>query len=190
MTGSGRQTIRGRGSRYLMVGLTGGLILLTACDRGESAERRSSAAGMRSPFDPDRPEPEGPVQRFAPGEWAKTTDYRMRVVRLETCEVEPYFAPLPGHEKLGIFVEIEGLHSVEVPVNVLHGHLTDGEGRSYAPATAGCRPTLPAGRVSQGKSARGFISFEVPVTSRGLTFEYHPSIVGRAPQRLDFDLPR
>jgi len=145
---------------------------------------------MLNPFDPDRPEPEGPQERFGPGEWAAATDYRMRVVRLETCEVEPYFAPLPGYDKLGVFVEIEGLQGTEVPVNVLHGHLTDGEGRTYTPAAAGCRPTLPAGRVAQGKTARGFITFEVPVTSRGLTLEYRPTIVGRAPQRLSFALPR
>lgn len=164
---------------------------LGACDREGSGERGASSGALRSPFDPDRPE--SPTPAAVPqtlGEWAEATDYRMRVVRLQTCEVEPYFAPLEGHDKLGVFVEIEGRNSPEVPVNVLHGHLTDDQGRSYSPTPAGCRPTLPAGRVTEGKSSRGFISFEVPRDSKSLVLEYDPLIVGRARQPLRFALSR
>lgn len=163
----------------------------TRCSNGAPGEE-FAAADIPSPFDPNRsPDPLAPPpERFPLGEWAQVEDYRMRALRVETCEVEPYFAPAPGSVKLGVLVEIEGRTQREVPVNVLYATLTDSGGETHRPTPAGCRPTLLAGRTAPGTVARGYVSFEVSEAARGLLLHYEPTIVGRAPQALHFDLGR
>lgn len=164
----------------------------TACERCNPDPPASPDSPIRSPFDPDHAgDPlNAPTDRFALGEWGAATDYRMRALRAENCEVEPYFAPEPGYDVLGVFVEIDGRTAREVPANVLHATLTDSEGQEYEPTLAGCRPAMPAGRVTQGASARGFISFRIPTDAAGLVLHYRPIIVGRASEELRFDLGR
>jgi hypothetical protein len=165
-----------------------------ACARCSSEERQASddTQEITSPFDPQRPSDPlaPPPDRFPIGEWGVTDDYRMRVVRVETCDVEPYFAPREGYEKIGAYVEIEGRTSKEVPANVLHASLTDAANQSYGPTPAGCRPTLSAGRVTTGTRASGFVSFEIPQKAGGLLLHYEPVILGRSGEPLHFDLGR
>lgn len=182
-----------RSSSVLLWLAAGFVAQAAACARCES-ETESGVGGpdIDSPFDPERsPDRLGPPpDRMPVGSWAATDDYRMRVLRVEPCDVEPYFAPREGFEKIGAFVEIEGRTGKEVPANVLHATLTDASGETYAPTPAGCRPTLAAGRVTSGSSARGFVSFEVPRESSGLILHYEPVILGRSGESLHFDLTR
>lgn len=177
-----------RGANLWMVLVLG----CAACSRCEDAPEDGQGATMDSPFDPERPaDPLAPpTERFPLGAWASTEDYRMRVVALEKCEVEPYFAPRPGHQKIGVLLEFAGRRDEPVPVNGLFATLLDASGSLYRPTPAGCRPSLPAGRVDAGQSLRGFVSFEVPDDAGGLVLRYEPVLVGRAPLALSFDLGR
>jgi hypothetical protein len=160
----------------------------SACEKSAEPE----AQGMTSPFDPERPEDRlaPPPERSPLGTWAALDDYRMRVLSTQDCEVEEYFAPAPGHKKIGVLVEIEGRTRNHVPVNALHAALTDSNNRTYQPTLAGCRPALPAGRLQQGEKAQGYVTFEIPASSSGLRFQYDPVIIGRASAILRFDLER
>jgi hypothetical protein len=179
------------------------LVLAAGCKHdGETSDQKDESnstivskrgpSDMASPFDPKRsPNRMAPDEaQFAAGEWGSTADYRMRFLTVKECEVESYFAPQEGHIKLGIEVELEGLSSGEVPANQLHAALVDGEGARFAPTLAGCRPALPAGRVTKGKATRGFVTFEVPKAASGLVLRYEPFILGRADGALSFTLGR
>ncbi len=147
---------------------------------------------MASPFDPDRPDaPLAPPAERAPlGTWVDTEDYRVRVVAVEDCEVEPYFAPRPGHRKIGVQLELTGRRDEPIPVNGLFATLLDSAGEPHRPTPAGCRPSLPAGRLEVGQTTRGFVSFEISEDASGLVLRYQPIIVGRVPQAVTFDLGR
>lgn len=158
--------------------------------RADDARQEPSA--MSSPFDPKRPPdrmapPEAP---FAVGEWATADDYRLRLTEVRECEVESYFAPRGGHIKLGAKLELEAGSAAEVPSNQLHAVLVDAEGSRYPATLAGCRPSLPTVRLSRGKSASGFVTFDVPRDASGLTLRYEPVIVGRAESAVSITLGR
>jgi hypothetical protein len=147
---------------------------------------------MSSPFDPKRPPDRmaPPEEQFGAKEWAKAADYRMRFTEVRKCEVESYFAPKPGHIKLGVQLELEALSASEVPSNQLHAVLLDAEGTRYAPTLAGCTPSLPTLRLTRGHTASGFVTFEIPESSHGLVLRYEPLVLGRADSSLAFALGR
>jgi hypothetical protein len=147
---------------------------------------------MSSPFDPGRP-PDRlalPKERILSGQWGKSDDYRMRVLTVQPCEVESYFAPREGHLKLGVELELIGESDREVPSSPLHATLVDGNGQRYDATLAGCRPSLPPKRVKHGDGVRGFVTFEIPNDARGLALRYEPFVVGRTETTLAFDLGR
>ena len=188
----------GRASWLLSRALLAGALALGlgcgACNRcgAEEGAAETDDATMTSPFDPDRPEDPlaPPPERTPLGAWVDAEDYRVRVVAVEDCEVEPYFAPRPGHRKIGVHLELTGLRDEPVPVNGLFATLLDSTGEPHRPTPAGCRPTLPAGRLEVGQTTRGFVSFEVAEDASGLLLRYQPIIVGRVPRPITFDLGR
>ena len=115
-------------------------------------------------------------------------DYRMTVLGTRPCKVEPHFAPRQGNMKLGVEVEIEGRTEREVPVSAFYSTLSDDAGNMYRPTLAGCAPALPAERVREGESVKGFITFELPDAARGLRLSYEPFVLGSGEQRLTFSL--
>ncbi len=177
------------------------LVCVVACERKSSdttssapsaAPAPSASETIRSPFDPEKPPDRlaPPEAGTAVGEWAKTEDYRMRVVSVRTCEVEVHFQPKPGHVVLGVEVQLAGLSDHEVPVNPLHAKLVDSEGNSHAATLVGCRPNLPAQRIQKGFSTKGYVNFDVPETASGFELRYEPFVVGRSDSALEFVLPR
>jgi hypothetical protein len=110
------------------------------------------------------------------------------VLKQQPCKVDPPFAAGAGRIKQGIFVEIRGTSSHEVPVNPLYAKLRDDAGNEYRATLAGCTPLLPSGRVKAQKSLSGFITFEIPEAGSDLVLSYSVFVVGRASQELEIAL--
>jgi hypothetical protein len=124
------------------------------------------------------------------GELATAADYTLSLESDKECPVDSPFAPKRGFVKLGLEVSVEGISGVEVPVNPFYATLCDSNGDTYTSTLAGCEPSLPSVRVTTGKKARGFVTFEIPATSRRLELRYAPLIIGRGPEELRFAVVR
>ena len=175
--------------------------MLASCDRAGPSQKQdvplaSRAAPAVSPADSafsislSTPTLGPPLALHTEGEQARARDYFMTLLGVETCDVEPHFQPASGRVKLGVKVVIEGRSKNEVPVNPLLGTLEDSEHRDYRPDMAGCTPSLPAARVTSGRQARGFITFEVPENASGLVMTYAPFVLGMGSEELKFSLGR
>jgi hypothetical protein len=122
------------------------------------------------------------------GATASARDYTLRVLNVQDCRVAPHFAPPAGLKKLGVEVEIGGASQREVPVNPFYASLADASGERYEATLSGCSPALPAGRVVDGQSRRGWLSFDVPVSVGRLELSYEPMVLGVGREQLRFDL--
>jgi len=152
---------------------------------------------------PDAPAPERPApsaesalvlgaeaRAHSIGELAVAADYTMSVESDKECLLDSPFAPRPGFVKVGLELSVEGTSAVEIPVNPFYATLYDSDGDSYRSTLAGCDPGLPSIRVTTGKQARGFVTFEIPNTARHLELRYAPQIIGRGPEELRFTVVR
>ncbi|HVW24541.1 MAG TPA: DUF4352 domain-containing protein [Polyangiaceae bacterium] len=124
------------------------------------------------------------------GELAVLRDYTMSVESDKECREDTPFASKRGYVKFGIEVTLEGTSAVEVPVNPFYATLYDSNGDVYTSTLAGCDPGLVSMRVTTGKKARGFITFEIPATSRKLELHYEPTIIGRTAEEARFVVVR
>jgi hypothetical protein len=124
------------------------------------------------------------------GELGRARDYTMSVEEVRNCPLDPPFSPKAGNVKVGIAVVIEGASTAEVPVNPFYASLTDESGESYSSTLAGCSPGLPSIRVTTGTKASGYVTFEIPKTSRRLELRYAPIVIGAGPEPLRFALTR
>jgi hypothetical protein len=124
------------------------------------------------------------------GELGRTRDYSMAVESIKECPMDPPFAPKRGNTKIGVEVSIEGASEREVPVNAFYASLADARGDSYSATLAGCEPALPSLRLTNGKAARGFITFEIPKTAEKLELRYAPLVIGPGTEELKFVVNR
>lgn len=131
-----------------------------------------------------------PATAYPVGERGIARDYFMTLISIKECQVEPHFRPQPGHLKLGLLVLIEGRTQQEVPTNPFSSTLKDAQGHDYRADLAGCTPTLRADRVTHGREARGFVTFEIPNDATGLKMKYAPFVVGVGVEELEFALGR
>lgn len=122
------------------------------------------------------------------GVTASARDYTLRVLNVDACRVAPHFAPPPGVEKLGVEVEIAGVSQSEVPVNPFYASVIATSGERYEATLSGCSPALPAGRVSEGQTQRGWLTFDVPSSVGRLELSYEPVVLGVGREQLRFDL--
>jgi hypothetical protein len=132
----------------------------------------------------------GEQRAYTLGELAVAPDYTMSVESDKECLEGSAFASKRGYVKFGIEVSLEGTSAVEVPANPFYATLYDTGGDVYTSTLAGCDPGLSSVRVTAGKKARGFVTFEIPAASRKLELHYAPTIIGRGPQELKFSLSR
>lgn len=123
-----------------------------------------------------------------PGELGRAPDYTMSVEGTKECVLDGPFRARPGHVKLGVEIVIEGTSAREVPVNPFYGRLELPGGSSYPPTLAGCEPSLPAIRVTGGRKARGYVTFELPVGARRAELRYSPVVIGPGAEELRFAL--
>ena len=114
----------------------------------------------------------------------------MSVESARDCPLDPPFAAKSGFVKLGVEIVVEGTTSLEVPVNPFYATLYDVTGESYTSTLAGCEPGVPPVRVTLGKTARGFVTFEVPKSQRKLELRYAPLVIGPGTEELRFTVLR
>jgi hypothetical protein len=128
------------------------------------------------------------AQVYELGATAHARDYSLRVLNVQECHVAPHFAPPPGLKKLGIEVEIGGSSAREVPVNPFYAVVVASSGERYEATLAGCSPALPAGRVVEKQTQRGWLTFDVPVSVGRLELSYEPVVLGVGREQVRFDL--
>jgi hypothetical protein len=124
------------------------------------------------------------------GELAIAPDYTMSLESDKECPLDSPFAPKRGYVKIGLELSVEGTSAVEIPVNPFYASLYDAGGTVYTSTLAGCEPGLPSIRVTAGKKARGFVTFEIPTASHRLELRYTPLIIGRGAEELKFAVVR
>jgi hypothetical protein len=124
------------------------------------------------------------------GELGVAPDYSMSVESDKECPLDPPFASKRGFVKVGLELSVEGTSAVEVPVNPFYALLYDAGGETYTSTLAGCEPNLPSVRLTVGKKARGFVTFEIPRGSRRLELRYAPVVIGRTSEELRFAINR
>jgi hypothetical protein len=114
----------------------------------------------------------------------------MSIDDTKLCSVEPHFRPPAGYEKFGVSVTLTGRSEVQVPANPFYATLRAPDGTEYRATLSGCRPTLPAVRLTNGKRAEGWISFDVPEALSSFVLEYRPQVIGRGAEALRFQVQR
>jgi hypothetical protein len=87
-------------------------------------------------------------------------------------------------------VQIDATTSAKVPVNPFYALISDRNGERYEATLAGCAPVLAAAQISQGESARGWISFDVPEGISGARLSYAPAVLGGGRPEVTFALER
>jgi hypothetical protein len=133
----------------------------------------------------------GPDTRVhPPGELGHAHDFSMSVESVKDCLLDAPFAARDGSVKVGVEVALEGTTALEVPVNPFYATLHDASGETYTSTLAGCEPSLPSIRLTSGKKARGFVTFEVPKTARHLELHYAPLVIGPGVEELRFQVVR
>lgn len=125
-----------------------------------------------------------------PGELGHARDYTLSVEATRDCAVARPFEAPPGKVKVGVLLVLEGISAREVPSNAFYASLHARDGSTYAPTLAGCEPALPALRLTLGKKARGYVTFEIPVGARAFELRYAPIIIGAGPEELRFSVTR
>ena len=166
-------------------GIVGALLaVVPGCDRAKSDNRVVTSPSSTA-------EIVGTDTRVHPvGELGHARDFSMSVESSKDCPLELPFAPKRGDVKLGIEVSIQGTSDREVPVNAFYATLADARGDTYSATLAGCDPPLPAVRLTNGKSARGFVTFEIPKASEKLELRYAPLVIGPGVEELKFGVTR
>lgn len=149
------------------------VLLLFATMSGCRTERDDKAAGGAAPVVVSASL--APV-RF--GEEAKTPYYRIRLLNWKPCAVEAHLEPPPGVRKVAVEVELTASGTTEVPSNPFYALLADRDGKLFESTLAGCPPLLEATRLSGGRSARGWITFDVPESAVPHALVYQPAVIG------------
>jgi len=124
------------------------------------------------------------------GEIGRARDYFMSVESSKDCPMDAPFLPKSGNLKLGVEVSLEGTTEREVPVNAFYATLHYARGDAYSATLAGCDPALPAVRLTNGKSAHGFITFEISKSAEKLELRYAPLVIGPGTEELKFAVAR
>lgn len=148
--------------------LFGASVTCVGCKERDTAQQAPTPARVV----PATPEPVGL------GEIARNAYFELVVSDARPCRTEPPFAPAAGFERLGVSVKIQGLSTLDVPVNPFYAALRDASGQRFEATLAGCTPALRAGRVTQGEQTEGWVSFDVPQSRGALEFRYEPLLIG------------
>lgn len=92
-----------------------------------------------------------------------------------------YVQPDLGNHYVAVDLTINSKADEGVSINEFNAVLKDSEGYQYKPTFAGKDPQLGTeSNLPAGDKARGWITFEVPDTAKGLIFEYRPMNLKRA----------
>jgi len=124
------------------------------------------------------------------GQEAKLPSYSIRLLSVRDCGATDAGIPGRNNTLLGVEVEIKSLSERPLPVNPFYLTLTDDDHFNYTTALLGCQPELRATRLSDGATARGFVSFEVPSDVNQFLAEYHPVLPANAKYTARFRFRR
>jgi hypothetical protein len=158
-------------------------VLLPACERPSSAER-SGPAAHEPLIQLSRDEP-----RRASGRVFDDRDFRLEVGSPQICNETAPFLPEPGSMRISIPVELRAKSRRLIPTSPLSFQLTDGQGRTYGPTLAGCRPALQNTQLGEGQSIEGDVAFDVAVGARDLELGFEPFLIGRLEVRALVRVP-
>lgn len=114
----------------------------------------------------------------------------MTAESVQRCARDPLHPARPRHYVLGILVRIQALSSGGIPINPFYARLVDADGKSFRARLGGCQPALGGPPLALHRSARGYISFEVPDRASGLQLRYAPELPAARNEELDFALGR
>lgn len=160
------------------------MVIVVACSKGHADNQVGVASGaVQEVLGLD-------TRVHPPGELGQARDYSMSVDSIKDCPLEPPFAPKRGNSKVGLEISLQGTSDREVPVNVFYATLYDARGDSFSATLAGCEPALPSIRLTRGKTARGFITFEIPKSAEKLELRYAPLVIGPGTEELKFAINR
>lgn len=123
---------------------------------------------------------------FEVGETAGSRHFSLTVKNVRACTLEPHLRPPSGTTTIGVQVEIQSHSALEVPANAFYGRLETDTGARFESTLAGCKPVLPARRLTDDGRAEGWISFNVPEKHRRFRFVYQPVVIGATGLRAQF----
>jgi len=127
--------------------------------------------------------------RRASGRVFDDRDFRLEVGSPQICNETAPFLPEPGLMRISIPVEVRAKSRRLIPTSPLSFQLTDGQGRTYGPTLAGCRPALENTRLGEGQSIEGDVAFDVAVGARDLELDFEPFLIGRTEIRALVRVP-
>ena len=108
---------------------------------------------------------------------ATTAHYTLRVLGVETCRTSGASAPPDSSRRIGVNISIEPAADVQVPANAYYARLLDEQRQVHEATLGGCGDPLAPPLPHRGQTARGYVVFDVPRTSRQLTLLYAPELV-------------
>jgi hypothetical protein len=125
-----------------------------------------------------------PEQSVPRGVVARSEHYDLLVSGLSDC-TRPGFTG--SGRRVGVLVTLQARTAVQVPANPYYALLIDTQHVVHEPTLGGCTPALPAALLQAPQTARGWIHFDLPRDSSGLSFVYAPPLLagGRAETRFE-----
>lgn len=161
-------------ARFLATWLIGaGLAVPTVGCRPKDETGASSPAPALEP-----PAPGAAQGRL--GAPVRSEFYVIEVSAFEPCGPVPKRAART--RRVGVELRIERLGRVQVPANPYYALLVDGSGDVHEATLGGCGAPLGPALPASSASARGWVAFEVPITSHDFTLLYDPELV-EVPER-------
>jgi len=108
---------------------------------------------------------------------AATAHYIVRVLDVETCRTTGSASPADTTRRIGVDLSIEPTTDLQVPANPYYARLLDEHHQVHEATLGGCGAPLAPALPRRGQSARGYVVFDVPRSSRQLTLLYAPELV-------------
>jgi len=161
-------------ARFLATGLlgTGLAVPAVGCRPEDETGGTSPAPALEAPT------PDTAQGRL--GAPLRSEHYAIEVSAFEPCG--PASKRAARTRRVGVELGIERLGRVQVPANPYYALLVDGGGDVYEATLGGCGAPLGPALPASGASARGWVVFEVPITSHDFTLLYDPELV-EVPER-------
>lgn len=136
---------------------------------------------------PDVAAPEQTVGKV--GQRVESTGVGLSVLKVrQQSQVSEYLKPEAGNTYLIVEVVIENLSKEKAPYNPLYFKVKDAEGFEHNASFIGVEPVLKSGELRAGGKSRGFVTFEVPKTSKGFVLSYEPLVIFGGYEPIEFNL--
>lgn len=129
---------------------------------------------------------------FKVGEEATQLDYKIKVSEAKECKPRYYEkAQLKkaGHRLIAVEMTFESIADQPVIPATYNMKIVDDEGLTYKYSyMGGCEPRLQSGSLNKGEKAKGWVTFEVGESAKGLKFAYDHSAILGPKQNVKFDI--